>query len=219
MAEGKSTTAANLAIVLAESGRRVILVDADMHRPTQMKLFGVSGRNGLSTLLLDDAASAAGLLRPTWLPNLHVLPAGVTPPEPSRLLSTKRLDTLLVELHQLADIVVLDTPPLLAQPDAALLGMRADAVLLVVDASKSRGREAARAAEMLRESGAIVLGAVLNRIPKKAMEYPSYDGYYSAPPDDSSTPPDDLNAGDRDRGHVATPKPMAAGSSAIIAAD
>ena len=90
---------------------------------------------------------------------------------------------MLNQLHELCDVVVLDSPPLLAQPDAALLGTRADGVLLVVDASRSRGRQAARAIEMLRESGAVVLGAVLNRIPRKAMEYPAYDSYYVSKPD------------------------------------
>jgi non-specific protein-tyrosine kinase len=218
--EGKSTTAANLAIVLAESGRRVILVDADMHRPSQMKLFGVSGRNGVSTLLLDSTASAAAMLRSTWLPNLSVLPAGVTPADPSLLLSSKRVDDLLAQLHELADLVVIDTPPLLAQPDAALLATRADGVLLVVDATKSRGRQAARAVEMLHESGAVVLGVVLNRIPKKAMDYTAYDSYYAAPPDESGSPPGDSNAGDRERGHVVSPKPMVAASgSALISAE
>ena len=183
MGEGKSTTAANLAIVLAESGRRVILVDADMHRPTQMKLFSVPGRPGFSTLLLDPNVSASDVIRPTWLPNLSVLPAGPTPADPSALLSSRRCDELLNQLHELCDLVVVDTPPLLAQPDAALLGTRTDGVLLVVDASRSRGRQAGRAIEMLRESGAVVLGAVLNRIPRKAMEYPAYDSYYVSKPD------------------------------------
>ena len=189
MGEGKSTTAANLAIVLAESGRRVILVDADMHRPTQMKLFSVAGRPGFSTLLLDSDMPPSTVLRPTWLPNLSVLPAGLTPADPSALLSSRRCDDVLGQLRELCDVLVVDTPPLLAQPDAALLGPRADGVLLVVDASRSRGRQAARAIEMLRESGAAVLGAVLNRIPKKALEYPAYDAYYAAePPSDAGGP-------------------------------
>jgi capsular exopolysaccharide synthesis family protein len=206
--EGKSTTAANLAIVLAESGRRVILVDADMHRPTQMKLFGVTGRRGLSSLLLDPNETASALLRPTWLTNLSVLPAGPTPADPSALLSSRHCDEVITQLQGLCDVVVVDTPPLLAQPDAALLGTRADGVLLVIDASKSRGRQAVRAIEMLRESGAVVLGAVLNRIPKKALEYPSYDSYYASPPDPTNTPPDDGNSAERDTSGV--PKRKAA---------
>jgi Mrp family chromosome partitioning ATPase len=107
----------------------------------------------------------------------------------------------------------------LAQPDAALLGNRADAVLLVVDASKSRGRQAARAVEVLRESGAVVLGAVLNRIPKKTMEYSAYDGYYASPPDQSNTPPDGRDAGAGEQGRAAVPKPTVAGVRGIVSAE
>jgi len=219
MGEGKSTTAANMAIALAESGRRVVLVDADMHRPTQMKLFSVSGRHGLSTLLLDREASPTAFLQSTWLPNLSVLPAGTTPPDPSALLSSTRVDDLFAQLHELCDVVVLDSPPLLAQPDAALLGTRADGVLLIIDATRSRGRQASRALEMLSESGGVVLGAVLNRIPRKAMDYPAYDSYYATPPDQPTTPPDDTSADRRNRGHMVSPQPAAASASALFAAD
>lgn len=200
--EGKSSTAANPAIVLAESGRRVILVDADMHRPTQMKLFSVPARPGFSTLLMDADGSASDVIRPTWLPNLSILPAGPTPADPSALLSARRCDEVLNQLHERCDVVVLDTPPLLAQPDAALLGSRTDGVLLVVDASRSRGRQAARAIEMLRESGAVVLGAVLNRIPRGAMEYPAYDTYHVSKP----TPPDDRPPARGGSGSVTQPR-------------
>jgi non-specific protein-tyrosine kinase len=214
--EGKSTTAANLAIVLAESGRRVILVDADMHRPTQMTLFAVPNRRGLSTLLVDPGESASDALRPTWLANLRVLTAGPTPADPSALLSSRRCDEVLNQLGELCDVMVVDTPPLLAQPDAALLGSRTDGVLLVLDASKSRGRQAVRAIEMLRESGAVVLGAVLNRLPKKAMEYTAYDTYYASPPDPNNTP-DDSSPGATGSGRVAEPKPSLAGGSSFAA--
>ena len=214
--EGKSTTAANLAIVLAESGRRVILVDADMHRPTQMKLFAVPNRAGLSTLLVDPSESAVNVLRPTWLANLRVLPAGPSPADPSALLSSRRCDDVFNQLSELCDVIVVDTPPLLAQPDAALLGSRTDSVLLVLDASKSRGRQAARAIEMLRESGAAVLGAVLNRLPKKAMEYTAYDTYYASPPEPSNTP-DDAPPASSGPGRVAEPKPSLASGTSFAA--
>ena len=214
--EGKSTTAANLAIVLAESGRRVILVDADMHRPTQMKLFAVPNRAGLSTLLVDPSESAVNVLRPTWLANLRVLPAGPSPADPSALLSSRRCDDVFNQLSELCDVIVVDTPPLLAQPDAALLGSRTDSVLLVLDASKSRGRQAARAIEMLRESGGAVLGAVLNRLPKKAMEYTAYDTYYASPPEPSNTP-DDAPPASSGSGRVAEPKPSLASGTSFAA--
>ena len=141
----------------------------------------------LATLLVDSDQSAEALLQPTWLANLRMLPAGPTPPEPSALLSSKRLDEVLGQLSQLSDVVVFDTPPLLAQPDAVLLGTRADGVLMVVDASKSRGRQFIRGLEMLRESGAPVLGAVLNRIPKQSVEYTAYEDYYGQSPERAHT--------------------------------
>jgi non-specific protein-tyrosine kinase len=212
--EGKSTTAANLAIVLAESGKRVILVDADMHRPVQMKLFGVSNRRGLSTLLLDESQAAAAIQRPTWVQNLTVVPAGPVPSDPSALLSSRRVEEVLGQLRELCDVVVVDTPPLLAQPDAALLGPRADGVLMVVDASKSRGRQAARALEMLQESGAPVLGAVLNRIPRRSMEYPAYDSYYATPPEGPNNSPHDGGQDEPPPSPVRAPRPQSALSHA-----
>ena len=210
--EGKSTTAANLAVALAEAGQRVILVDADMHRPTQTRHFNVPNRRGLSTLLVNSEPSVESLLQPTWLPTLRLLPSGPTPPDASALLSSKRLDDVATQLNALCDVVVFDTPPLLAQPDAVLLGTRADGVLLVVDASKSRGRQFMRGLEMLRDSGAPVLGAVLNRIPKTSMEYTAYGDYYGQPPDGEPPASDEHPTEHRGAPAPATP---GAGRSAL----
>lgn len=185
--EGKSTTAASLALVLAEAGRRVLLVDADLHRPTQAQIFNVSNRRGLSTLLLNPRLSVRTALQPTRIPTLSLLTSGPTPADPSALFASSRLETRLAELRKLCEIVIFDTPPVLAQPDAPLLGSHADAVLLVADATRSKGREAARALGVLVAAGANVVGAVLNRVPRRAMDYGAY-GYYQAEPYEEAEP-------------------------------
>ncbi len=185
--EGKSTTAANLALVLAETGQRVILVDGDLHRPTQMRLFDLPNRSGFSTLLLNPREPATSVLRPTKIPSLQVITAGPAPADPSALFSSKRLDERIAELTELCDVVVFDTPPLRAQPEAALLSSRVDAALLVLDASKSRRRDAARALEMLHTSGAAIAGVVLNRVPQKSMDYATYGEYAKEPAEPGSS--------------------------------
>jgi capsular exopolysaccharide synthesis family protein len=174
--EGKSLTSSNLAAIFAETGRRVILVDADLHRPTQMLAFNLPNRDGLTTLMLDQGRPASSLLRETTLPNLKVITSGPSVADPSGLFSSKRLEDRLTELCALCDVLIFDTPPIVAQPDAVILGSHMDAVLFVVDASKSRGRVVTRTVEMLNDSGAAVVGVVLNRVPKKSTAY--YYGYY-----------------------------------------
>jgi capsular exopolysaccharide synthesis family protein len=170
--EGKSTIVANLAVALAEAGQRVILLDGDLHQPTQARRFGLADGPGLTSVLLDGDAAATSALHPTAIPNLQVVPAGPAPAEPSAVLSSKRLPSLLGQLRVLCDVLLIDSPPLLAQPDAALLSAHADAVLFVVDASRSRLRRVRHALDMLQEAGGHVLGAVINRVPHGSVDYP-----------------------------------------------
>jgi capsular exopolysaccharide synthesis family protein len=178
--EGKSLTAANLALALAEADFNVVLVDADLHRGRQAQLFGVPNRRGLTTLLLNRDEPAAGVLQATQHPNLRLLPAG-PPPEadPSALLTRTPLVTRLEEFSRLSDVVVVDTPPVLARPDALLLASLVDASVLVVDATKSRGRDSARAVELLQRSGAVLVGVILNRVAPKRVDYVRYGGLRS----------------------------------------
>jgi polysaccharide biosynthesis transport protein len=169
--EGKSTVAANLAVALAEAGNRVILVDADIYRPAQIRLFELPNERGLANLLSEDSQDAASVLQGTWVPTLRVLASGPVPADPSALLSSKRVEALLAELGAICDILVIDTPPLLARPDGVLLGPHVDSVLLVVDARRTRVRQAAKALELLRGSGADVLGAVINRANRDSAPY------------------------------------------------
>jgi capsular exopolysaccharide synthesis family protein len=177
MNEGKSVTAANLAAVFAEAGKQVILVDADVHRPSQMRRFDLSNRAGFSTLLLNRNVSLDSVLRETPIPGLRVLTAGPSPAAPSALYTSPHLASRLAELRQRSDLVVFDTPPVLAQADAALLSPHVDGVIFVVDAERSRGRQVRRALELLAEAGAQVLGAAFNRVSPRHMDYVQYQSY------------------------------------------
>jgi len=197
--EGKSVTAANLAAVLAEAGRRVILVDADLHRPSQMRRFGLPNRAGLSTLLINPSASPDSLLRETSAPGLRVLTSGPAPADPSALFTSRRIEDRLNELRQQCDVLVVDTPPVLAQPDPVLLGPHVDGVVFVVDARASRVRQVRRALELLAQARASVLGAALNRVSDKTMDYVLYNSYVA---DDQAEASEDKSAS---TGSVASP--------------
>jgi capsular exopolysaccharide synthesis family protein len=178
--EGKSTTAANLAVVMAQTGKRVIAVDADLRRPVLHRVFGVPNNTGITTALLaGDNMSLEGHLRPTKVENLSLLTSGPIPPNPSEILGSHRMASLIESLTQLADIVIFDSPPVLAVTDAAVLGRQVDGVVLVVDARQTREQVLARAVSELQNTGANLLGVVLNRLDSRAGGYYYYYYYYS----------------------------------------
>ncbi len=159
--EGKSTVLANLAVTLAQGGHSVAMVDADMRRPGLHTLFGLSNERGLSTTLLDKALHAAPPLLETGVPNLRLLPAGPTPPNPAELLASPAMGLLLEALKQQAEIVLCDAPPVVLVTDAAILGARTDGVLLVLRAGKTKREQAARARTLLEQVGARLIGTTL----------------------------------------------------------
>jgi|SRR5579883_2614399 len=177
--EGKSTTVANLAIVLAQAGRRVLIVDADLRRPSQHLLFGIGNRTGLSNLLVSDAARPEELIATTEIPNLRVLTSGALPPNPAELLALPRFTALLARLEAEADIVVLDTPPALPLSDSIIIASRVDGTLLVVDSRRARSESVRRAVIALRKADARILGAVLNKLGRRGGSYYTYGGYGS----------------------------------------
>ena len=174
--EGKSVTAANLSIVMAQSGKRVILVDADLRRPMQHKVFELEDAFGLTTILLNPSMPLDDVLQATSVPNLRVLTCGPIPPDPSELLSSKRMADVITTLRQEADIVIFDTPPALVVTDASALSTRADGVLLVVQAGRTRRTAAKQAKEALVAVGANIVGVVLNRL---EVQHGSYYTYYT----------------------------------------
>jgi non-specific protein-tyrosine kinase len=160
--EGKSTTLANLAVTIAQSGKRVILVDADLRRPTLHQVFGLKNSVGLSDMVRDDTILANPPTQDTSVPNLKVLTSGQLPPNPAEILGSKRMSEILAALLERADMVLFDAPPVLAVTDAAVLSSKVDGVLLVVSAGKTKRENARRAQVQLQKINANIIGAVLN---------------------------------------------------------
>jgi capsular exopolysaccharide synthesis family protein len=193
--EGKTTTAANLAIMLAESGRRVILVDADLRKRRLHQLFGIANTTGLSTLFVLEEPNLKGLLRPTQHGNLRMLPAGPAPPNPAELLASARMGDILRMLAEEADVVVFDSPPLLPVADTAGLAPAMDGVVLVVDSGRTRMNALVQAAEVLARADAAVWGVILNKMkPGRGGAY-YYYGRYQSDTDDPSGPRPPREAG------------------------
>ncbi|HKH47640.1 MAG TPA: polysaccharide biosynthesis tyrosine autokinase [Thermoanaerobaculia bacterium] len=160
--EGKTATASNLAVVLAQLGRPVLIMDCDLRKPRLHQVFKLSNRVGLVNQLTGTADLDAVIL-PTEVPNLWVLPSGPMPPNPSELLASERLRELLRTLRSRFDYVILDTPPALAVTDATLVGAFADGVVLTLRSHKVTREEVRLVRDRLRQADIKVLGAVLNR--------------------------------------------------------
>jgi non-specific protein-tyrosine kinase len=182
--EGKTTTACNLALTLALSGSRVILVDGDLRKPMAGTLLGIDSGAGLTNVLAGQHALDDVVVR-VQRDLLAVLPSGPTPPNPSELLGSQHMATLLQTLAGRYDVVVIDAPPLLPVTDAAVLSTLADGALLVVRNGKTRRDDAERALKALAAVNAKMLGSVLNCAPRVRRRggYGGY-GYGSAPADD-----------------------------------
>jgi non-specific protein-tyrosine kinase len=165
--DGKSLTAANLAVTMAQGGMRTILVDCDLRRPSLHTFFDLNNEPGLTNLVLDETAEPP--LRMTGVDNLWLLPSGPKPPNPADLLGSKRMDQIVATLLNMADVVIFDAPPVLAVTDAAVLGSKLDGALLVVNSGKTRRDHAARAKEVLEKARARIIGATLTNAPKDSM--------------------------------------------------
>lgn len=162
--EGKSTTVANLAIALAQNGRQVIVVDADLRRPEQHMLFGLGRENGLSDLLRASDADAALSLQDTLSPGVRVLTSGPSPTNPLEALASRRFDQVMALARGQAEFVLVDTPPAGALADAATIAPRLDGMLIVVSAGKTKRDLARRAREQLERVNANLLGVVLTDV-------------------------------------------------------
>jgi succinoglycan biosynthesis transport protein ExoP len=163
--EGKTVTASNLAVVFAQAGRRVLLVDADLRKPGVHVMFDLPNDRGLTTMFRDDHVSLATLVNPTEQDNLVVLTTGPLPANPAELLGSQRMQAILKRLREGADLVIFDSPPLLAVTDAAVMSSYLDGTLLVIDALHGKRRVVRMAREALAKAGAKTMGAVLNRVP------------------------------------------------------
>lgn len=171
--EGKSTTLSNLAVTIAQAEQRVILVDCDLRRPSLHTLFGVPNEQGLTSVILNQGDGELPL-HATSVPGLSLLTSGPLPPRPADLLGSRRMEVLIERLRSEADMVLFDTPPVIAVTDAAVLATRLDGVLLVLQAGKTRRDRAREARRQLEKVKANIIGVVLNNARMEA----SY-GYYS----------------------------------------
>jgi capsular exopolysaccharide synthesis family protein len=176
--EGKSVTLANLAVVMAQSGLRVIIADTDMRRPVQHRIFSLSNSHGVSDAILHPNPGAAEHLLETGVGNLWLLPSGHIPPNPAELLGSGRMAAVIEELKGYADVVLFDAPPTLVVADAVILGSKVDGVLMVTDAGSTRRHAATKAVEELRRVKANLLGVVLNRLSGRRNGYYYYYHYY-----------------------------------------
>lgn len=175
--EGKSTTATNLAIALAQAGQSVCLIDADLRRPMVHEYLGLERNAGLTTALVG-AADINELLQPWGEDNLFVLTSGVVPPNPSELLGSSEMKELLDGLEEAFDTVIIDAPPLLPVTDAAVLSQHVGGVVIVVGSHKLKQQDLEKSLSALELVGSTVLGVVLNQLPVKGPDAYSYS-YYS----------------------------------------
>ncbi len=189
--DGKSTTAANLAIAIAQSGKKVLLIDADLRRPTMHTLFGLPQDIGLTDVLLSEVEWSIAV-RTTRLENLSVLTAGLCPQNPAELLSSDRLPDTLRAMRVMYDVIIIDTPPILAVSDPAIISPHIDGLLLVVRMGKNKRAAAERAREMIDSHGIRLYGVIVNDVDYSAddtVAFSEYDKYYNAnTPSLSSTP-------------------------------
>jgi polysaccharide biosynthesis transport protein len=174
--EGKTTTAINLGVTMAEAGGRVLIVDTDMRRPRLHRSFGVPNQTGISSVIVGKVTLEEAIKR-TDVPNLDVLPCGPVPPNPSELLHTERFSAVLADCARLYDRIILDSPPTSAVTDPAVLGNLADGVVLVVKAGETTRDSATHARRQLMTAKARLLGVVVNAIDFSNPAY-GYDYYY-----------------------------------------
>jgi len=173
--EGKSVTLSNLAVACSEFGKKVLVVDADLRRPMQHRIFDSPNATGLSDAILNAGTSAMEYVQQTQLSNVYLLAAGQLPPNPAELLASERMGRILEELRQHMDVVLLDTPPALVVADAALLGSQVDGTLLVTDRGQTRRNMAKQAVKELRRVGANPVGVILNRATSGRTGYSYYN--------------------------------------------
>ncbi len=183
--EGKSLVAANLAVAFAQEGRRAIVIDADLRRPSLHRFFGLANRVGFTSLIMDESLSLEDALNDTDIPGLQVITSGPLPPNPLDMLASRRAEQLLTDVKQLCDTLILDSPPVLSVTDALLLAVHVDSALLVCGARSTRRDLVIRAYHTLRRSSVDIIGSVLNKVRQSDLGYyysHYYYGYYYGTP-------------------------------------
>ena len=169
--EGKSTTLANTAVALAQSGKQVIIMDCDLRKPVQHKIFHKKNC-GITNILVEELC-AVDLIQDTQVENLRILTSGPIPPNPSELLGSKKMQRLLDTLKEKADYLIIDAPPVIAVTDACVLASKVEGTVLVVNSGTVRPEMAKKAKELLIKANGHLLGVILNRV-----EIEAEDAYY-----------------------------------------
>jgi succinoglycan biosynthesis transport protein ExoP len=175
--EGKTTTSINTAIVLAQKGVRVLLIDADLRRPSVHKTLGMGPRSGLSNVLTGSATLEQTITTSPVLPTLFILPAGSPPPNPAELLASSIMRDLIMDLREQYDHIVIDTPPTLSVTDAVVLSPRADSTILVIRSGQTTKQALRRARDILMQVNAHVAGVLLNAVDLTSPDYYYYYEY------------------------------------------
>lgn len=173
--EGKSTTVTNLAVTYAQTDRKVLIIDADLRKPTMHHTFVRSNRIGLTSILIGQTVWQ-NTVQETDIPGLELLTSGPVPPNPSEILASKRMSLLLEEMKKHYDLILLDTPPALVVTDAQLTASQSDGILLVLNSGKVKREQALKAKANLEHVQGKVLGVVLNNVERKGSDSHYY--YY-----------------------------------------
>ena len=181
---GKTTIVANLGVTLAQTGSSVLLVDADLRKPTLNRFFNLSNGMGLTSLIIKRSEGEQKAIQQTKIENLFVLPSGPVPPYPAELLSSQKMKNLINKFSEHFEYLVIDSPPVIAVTDAAILSRMVDGTLLVLDHGRVTRDEATMAVEQLKKVNARVIGTVFNKVPFKQGYYDYYRLYYRTDPED-----------------------------------
>ena len=175
--EGKSTTSSNLGIVMAQANNKVLLVGADLRRPTLHRLFGVDDTVGITNVLVNDLNPAEVAVESN-VPGLYILPSGPIPPNPAELIGSQRMQKMIERARETFDYVLIDSPPVLIVTDTLLLSAMVDGVILVIKSGVARVDATREAKGKLENVGAKIVGAVLNKVNMSSHDYYYYSYYY-----------------------------------------